>query len=57
MSTMARLDEAVVLTGLSAHGAQFSDLLVQYGEGDSRRTVSVGWSTTEDRGNEGDHDR
>lgn len=32
MSTVERLDEAVALTGLSAYGARFSDLVVQYGE-------------------------
>jgi ABC-type Na+ transport system ATPase subunit NatA len=32
MSTVERLDEAVALTGLSAYGVRFSDLVVRYGE-------------------------
>ncbi|TCC24792.1 ATP-binding cassette domain-containing protein [Kribbella speibonae] len=32
MSTMGRLDEAVRLTGVSAYGARFTDLVVRYGE-------------------------
>ena len=32
MSTVERLGEAVVLTGLSAYGTRFADLVVRYGE-------------------------
>ena len=32
MSTVERLTEAVALTGLSAYGVRFSDLVVRYGE-------------------------